>query len=102
MLQRKHYSPNQRSVALFFVDLKCHYSIFPRTSYSREVCECLNTKKHFLPPLGTLKRESSRYFSNPRNIVSVPGLMKSADQQAVLILDDVGLHAFQQDGLFIK
>ena len=56
----------------------------------------------FLYNLGILKKENAKYFDCPRNILCVPGFFKDPERFAIVVLDNIGFHVFDEDGSFYR
>ena len=51
---------------------------------------------------GCLKKEESKYFNSPRNIICVPNVLKKSTESAIVVLDNIGIHVFGETGDYIK
>ena len=49
-----------------------------------------------------MKKTDERSFDCPRYVMAVPGLLEDPTDCIILVLDNIGIHVFHEDGNFIK
>jgi hypothetical protein len=60
----------------------------------------LQNKSVFFP--GILKKDNTKYFDSPRNILRVPGFFRDPESFAIIVLDTIGFHVFDEEGAFVR
>jgi hypothetical protein len=51
---------------------------------------------------GILKKDNIKYFDSPRNILRVPGFFRDPESFAIIVLDTIGFHVFDEEGAFVR